>query len=95
MRYTGRWPFKKRFTVILGIGLVVYYIAAAFIICTTWQKNLPLAYGPQRYEGEWWMVWAVAACVAAVVLGGYIKSLHRRIDILLEQRERAGRLAAK
>ena len=39
-----------------------------------------------------YLPFAFAACVVAVVIGGYIRSLHRQINLLMEQRERMGRL---
>ena len=78
-------------------GLVLaYYIAAGIIIYRTAQKNLADAYAwPQRYEGESWMVWVAAACVAALVVWGYVRGLLYRIRVLEDNARRMRRLQAK
>ena len=61
MKHTGRWPFKKSFTVILVMASLVYFTLWGFIIYRTVQKNLPAARelsGREAYPGRsesWFM----------------------------------------
>ena len=92
----GRRPIKKLPSWTMAILLLAYYIAAGTIIYRTAQENFAAAQAwPQRYEGESWMVWVAAACVAVLVVWGYVRSLLNRIRALEDNARRMRRLQAK
>ncbi len=96
---TGRKPIKKLPRWIMATILLVYTMSltAMFMpIILNWDLHVEAAYQwPQNYTGGlkmgYWPI-AVIALVVILVIGGYIRSLHKRIDILLEQRDVVARL---